>query len=163
MSGIGDGRQPLSVKWLFVGAVTTLALLNIALGFVVIRKDGGGASVPAHSSSLLQSAEPRSRPSRDPQSRPGHRVLLSHLAYVVGPRETVRVAGRVPEAGDARRRVRVELWRRGAWSVFPVPAVTGPDGRFSVYVDLGEVGTHRLRVITSRSGPVSDPFTVTVR
>lgn len=159
----------MSVRMLLMGALTTLVVLNVALGYVALTRDSDPSPQPGPSRTS-RSAGAETSVSNDAQrgtavseSTPADRIQLPNLTYVVAPHETVRVAGRLQQEGaDGGRRVRVELWRRGAWRVFPVGAVTGPKGRFTAHVDLGEPGTHWLRVSTSRPATVSELFTVTV-
>jgi hypothetical protein len=162
--------------------MTALVVLNVSLWYIVFNRDRD-SSVQASSSQVSASATPAGRASQAPQpatrGRSGpttasHRtpvaaapaeneISLTRETFVVGPHETVRIAGTLRRKGsDAGRRVRVEMWRDGAWWAFPLTAVTGPGGRFTAYVDLGVLGKHRLRVVTLTTHVVSDAFTITV-
>lgn len=91
-------------------------------------------------------------------------IVLARKTYEAAPFRVVRVSGTVRTPGPAARdQVRLEVRRGAAWSPFPLPAVTGAEGRFTAFVSLGSPGRYRLRVVATGGSPVSDPFLVTVR
>jgi hypothetical protein len=90
--------------------------------------------------------------------------VLTRQAYEAEPFRVVRVTGtmRTPSPA-ARGQVHVEMRRAGGWSTFPLPAVTGSEGRFTAFVSIGSPGQYRMRVVAAGGLPASDPFLVTVR
>ena len=90
--------------------------------------------------------------------------MLARKAYEAEPFRVVRVSGTVRTPSPAARdQVHLEVRKGAGWSTFPLPAVTGAEGRFTAFVSLGSPGRYRLRVVAAGGGPVSDPFLVTVR
>jgi hypothetical protein len=91
-------------------------------------------------------------------------IVLARKAYEAAPFRVVRVSGTVRTPSPAARdQVHLEVRKGAGWSTFPLPAVTGAEGRFTAFVSLGSPGRYRLRVVAAGGGPVSDPFLVTVR
>ena len=91
-------------------------------------------------------------------------IVLARKAYEAEPFRVVRVSGTVRTPSPAARdQVHLEVRKGAGWSTFPLPAVTGAEGRFTAFVSLGSPGRYRLRVVAAGGGPVSDPFLVTVR
>lgn len=75
--------------------------------------------------------------------------------------ETVPLTGSYP--GATATRLEVQHRREaGTWTGFPLPTVVGPDGQFSTYVELGELGVHYLRVVDNGAGVASNVITVTI-
>ena len=65
--------------------------------------------------------------------------------------------------GATATRLEVQHRREaGTWTGFPLPTVVGPDGQFSTYVELGELGVHYLRVVDNGAGVASNVITVTI-
>ena len=91
----------------------------------------------------------------------GETFQLAASTLVARPFQTVRIEGRY--RGGADTFLRVQWWNEGQWVVFPLPTKTDQSGRFTAYVDLGQTGRHRLRVLDPRSGVASKPFTVVIR
>ena len=75
--------------------------------------------------------------------------------------QTVQIQGRYP--GGADTFVRVQHWEDGKWMPFPIPAKTDQSGEFTAYVELGQAGKYRLRVLDPDSGVKSDPFVLVIR
>jgi hypothetical protein len=46
---------------------------------------------------------------------------------------------------------------------FPVPAKTDQSGQFTAYVELGQPGRYRLRVLDPGSGVKSEPFLLVIK
>lgn len=169
---------------LLTSAVLVLALINVGLFVAVLTRDDGGSATgggtiasasPAAGSTAGSTASPTARPTASPTASPTAEstaqaattrdvLLLTRTAFVARPFRAVPVTGvwRPPSSG-MHRKVRVEVRRAGRWSPFPLPAAADAKGRFTAYLDLGAPGRYRLRVVGDGGGPVSAPFTVTVR
>ena len=61
-----------------------------------------------------------------------------------------------------RHLLRVQLWVEGKWFAFPIPAKTDRSGQFTAYVELGQPGRYRLRVVDPDSGMTSKPFVLVI-
>jgi hypothetical protein len=57
----------------------------------------------------------------------------------------------------------VERWEGGKWLAFPLPTKTDQSGQFTAYVELGQPGLHRLRVLNPDSGVTSNPSVVVIK
>ena len=77
------------------------------------------------------------------------------------PFQTVRIQGTY--RGGADTLLRVERWEGGRWRAFPLPAKTDQSGQFTAYVELGQPGRYRLRVLDPRSGATSKPFLLVIK
>jgi hypothetical protein len=77
------------------------------------------------------------------------------------PFQTVRIDGTYP--GRAGTFLRVERWEEGRWVDFPVPTTTDRAGKFTAYVEFGQPGRYRLRVLEPDSGVKSEPFVLVVK
>ena len=72
------------------------------------------------------------------------------------PFQTVPIRG--THRGGADTFLRVERWAGGKWVPFPLPAKTDQSGQFTAYVELGQPGRYRLRVLDPDSGVTSKPL-----
>lgn len=149
-------------------AVLVLALVNVGLFVAVLTRDSDGSS--AHHGTIASTTPTPTASASDSPASEGSAspdtgaIILRQNALVARPFAVVPVTGAWQHPRpDGRRKVHVEARRRGKWSPFPLPAVTDPSGRFTAFVSLGAPGRYRLRVVGAPGGPVSDPFTVTVR
>jgi hypothetical protein len=57
----------------------------------------------------------------------------------------------------------VQRWEDGKWLDFPLPTKTDKSGQFTAYVELGEPGRHRLRLLDPSAGLTSKPFVVVIK
>jgi hypothetical protein len=90
--------------------------------------------------------------------------VLTRGAYEAEPFRVVRVTGTMRTGSPAARgQVHVEMRQGDGWSTFPLPAVTGSEGRFTAFVSIGSPGRYRMRVVAAGGRPASDPFLVTIR
>jgi hypothetical protein len=168
-------------------AVVVLVLLNVGLFYVALTRDRGASvdRTPTQASptsvrtsraptTTASAPKPAPKPSpsvtrttKAPDASPSaatDAILLTRRAYEAVPFRVVRVTGtmRTPSPA-ARGQVHVEMRRAGGWSTFPLPAVTGSEGRFTAFVSIGSPGRYRMRVVAAGGRPASDPFLVTVR
>jgi hypothetical protein len=91
----------------------------------------------------------------------GDRIELAWRSDFARPFETVRVAGEYHGAAEGTT-LRVQLRRGDRWTPFPLPVVTQASGRFRAFVELGEPGVYRLRVLDPEAKIVSDTLTLTI-
>ena len=64
---------------------------------------------------------------------------------------------------DADTFLRVQRWEEGKWLAFPVPTKTDQSGRFTAYVEFGQPGRYRVRVLDPDSGVTSEPFVLVIK
>jgi hypothetical protein len=87
-------------------------------------------------------------------------IQLNDSAYSAKPFQTVRIQGTYH--GGADTFLRVERWEVGKWLAFPLATRTDRSGQFTAYVELGELGSHRLRILDPNSGLASKPFVLVI-
>jgi hypothetical protein len=58
--------------------------------------------------------------------------------------------------------LRVQRLEGGQWLAFPLPAKTDNSGRFTTFVELGQPGRYRLRVVDPDSGMTSKTFVLVI-
>jgi hypothetical protein len=88
-------------------------------------------------------------------------IQLNDSAYSAKPFQTVRIQGTY--RGGAGTFLRVERWEGGKWLAFPLPTKTNQSGQFTAYVELGQPGSHRLRMLDPDSGLTSKPFVLVIK
>jgi hypothetical protein len=59
--------------------------------------------------------------------------------------------------------LRVQREESGVWVDFPTPTVTDASGRFTTYVELGQPGRYRLRMLDPASGMTSATFVLLIK
>jgi hypothetical protein len=59
--------------------------------------------------------------------------------------------------------LRVQRGEGGKWMDFPLPTKTDQSGRFMAYVELGQPGRYRLRVLDPEFGVKSKPFVLVIK
>ena len=88
-------------------------------------------------------------------------IKLENSADSAKPFQTVQIQGTYRGGADAS--LRVQRWEGGQWLAFPLPAKTDQSGQFTAYVELGEPGRYRLRVLDPDSGVTSNPSVVVIK
>ena len=88
-------------------------------------------------------------------------IQLEDSADSAKPFQTVRIQGTY--RGGADTFLRVQRWEEGRWLAFPLPTKTDQSGRFTAYVELGQPGRYRLRVLDPDSGVKSKPFVLVIK
>jgi hypothetical protein len=88
-------------------------------------------------------------------------IQLNDSAYSAKPFQTVRIHGTY--RGGADTFLRVERWEGGKWLAFPLPTKTDRSGQFTAYVELGQPGSHRLRMLDPDSDVTSKPFLLVIK
>jgi hypothetical protein len=86
---------------------------------------------------------------------------LEDLAHSARPFQPVRIQGTYH--GGADTFLRVQRWEEGKWLAFPVPTKTDQSGRFTTYVEFGQPGRYRLRVLDPNSGVTSKTFVLMIK
>jgi hypothetical protein len=147
-------------------AATALAALLIgALLFAATRdRDVTARSVPTVMATATATvSKPTNAPSNQSTDTGGEEstIQLEDLPESAGPFETVRVQGTY--RGGADTFLRVQRWEGGRWLAFPLPTKTDQSGRFTAYVELGQPGRYRLRVLDPESGMASKPFVLVIK
>jgi hypothetical protein len=87
-------------------------------------------------------------------------IQLENSAVSAKPFQAVRIQGTYH--GGADTFLWVERWEGGKWVAFPVPTKTDQSGQFTAYVELGQPGRYRLRVLDPDSGVKSKPFLLVI-
>ena len=113
-----------------------------------------GSSIPAPE----ESVEPAPG-AEETSEAPAEAISLTATQQSVSPMQQIDLTGTYP--GGEGAVLQVQRFEGGAWSDFPVTApVSG--GTFGTYVQTGNVGPNRFRVIDSDSEAISNEVTVTV-
>ena len=139
-------------------AATALAALLIGALLFAASRDGGvtALSVPTVTATATATAtKPTSEPSNESTGTGGEgpTIQLEDLPDSARPFETVRIQGTY--RGGADTFLRVQRWEGGEWLAFPVPTKTDQSGQFTAYVEFGQPGRYRLRVLDPDSGATS--------
>jgi hypothetical protein len=165
-SGALPGRNRRLQLTLLVLAV--LVILNVVwLGHLLSRASGERAV----ESTSTQSATPggvswsagRSAASelRSGSAEEKETIRVEDLPDSARPFQPVQIQGTY--RGGADTFLRVQRWEGGQWLAFPVPTKTDDSGQFTTYVELGQPGRYRLRVLDPDSGVTSKPFELVVK
>jgi hypothetical protein len=85
---------------------------------------------------------------------------VSAESSVARPYQTLRLTGRYEKSNTL---LRAQQFLGGRWTLFPLPTMTDGSGKFSTYVELGQRGQQRLRMVCPSTGAKSNVVTVTVR
>jgi cytoskeletal protein RodZ len=113
-----------------------------------------GSSIPEPEDSVEPS--PGAEESSEAPSEP---ISLTATQQSVSPMQQIDLTGTYQ--GGEGAVLQVQRFEGGAWSDFPVTAsVSG--GTFGTYVQTGNVGANRFRVIDTDSEAISNEVTVTV-
>jgi hypothetical protein len=147
-------------------AAAALAALLIGALLVTANRDRGvtAQSVPTATASATPTVtKPTNEPSKESTAigREEPTVQLKDLPDPARPFETVQIQGTYPGEGDTF--LRVQRWENGKWLDFPLPTKTDKSGRFTAYVELGQPGRYRLRVLDPDSGVACEPFVLVIK
>ena len=157
-------REPLPRLRLLVLGLFVI-LTAVWLGLLLFRASGE----PAVESSPIQSATPgggqstTEPPASAPRSGSAEReaIQIKDVAASARPFETVRIRGSYPDGADTL--LRVQRWEDGKWLAFPLPTKTDKSGQFTAYVELGQPGRYRLRLLDPSTGLTSKPFVLVIK
>ena len=75
--------------------------------------------------------------------------------------ETIQIQGQY-RGVPGPTRLRVQIQQPGGWAQYPLPAVTQPSGEFRAFVELGEPGEYRLRIVDPNRAYASEVLTLLV-
>jgi hypothetical protein len=146
-------------------AATILAALLIGALFFASR-DGGGVTALSDATSTATATMTASKPTSEQADestdtiRDESTIQLEDLADSARPFQTVRIQGTY--RGGAGTFLRVQRWEGDKWLAFPLPTKTDQSGRFTAYVELGQPGRYRLRVLDPDSGVTSKTFVLAI-
>jgi hypothetical protein len=149
---------------LAIAAAILAALLAGALFFA--NRDVGGVTAQSDATVTATATMTASKPTseRSDESTDTGRgestIRLEDLAGSARPFQTVRIQGTY--RGGAGTFLRVQRWEGGKWLAFPLPTKTDQSGRFTAYVELGQPGRYRLRVLDPESGVTSKTFVLAI-
>ena len=116
---------------------------------------------PTDSSSETPPPEEEVEPSagEETSEAPAEAISLTSVQQSVSPMQQIDLTGTYP-AGEGAV-LQVQRFENGAWSDFPV-TVPVSGGTFGTFVQTGNVGPNRFRVVDTDSEAVSNEVTVTV-
>jgi hypothetical protein len=121
--------------------------------FTLPRPSDTGSSIPPPEETLEPS------PGEETSEAPAEAISLTVVQQSVSPMQQIDLTGTYQ--GGEGAVLQVQRFEGGAWSDFPVTAsVSG--GTFGTYVQTGNVGPNRFRVIDTDSEAISNEVTVTV-
>jgi hypothetical protein len=144
-------------------ALAVLVILNVvSLGLLLSRAPGESSSTQSATPGGSSSSAGRS-PASDPPngSAEEQTIQLEDLPDSARPFQTVRIQGTYHGGGDTF--LRVQRWEGGKWLAFPLPTKTDQSGQFTAYVELGQPGRYRLRVLAPDSGVTSKTFVLVIK
>ena len=162
--------------------LSVLVILNVVcLGLLLSRAPGERAvesastqgatrGPPSSSAGPSQASDPRpptstTTPGAGDNTGSGsakqETIQLENSADSAKPFQTVRIQGTYPGGPDTS--LRVQRWEGGQWLTFPLPTKTDQSGQFTAYVEFGQPGRYRLRVLDPDSGVTSKPFVLVIR
>jgi hypothetical protein len=146
-------------------AATILAVLLIG-ALLFAGRDGGGVTAQSVATGAATATMPASKPTSEQSDesmdtvRAESTIQLEDLADSARPFQTVRIQGTY--RGGAGTFLSVQRWEGDKWLAFPLPTKTDQSGRFTAYVELGQPGRYRLRVLDPESGVTSKPFVLAI-
>jgi hypothetical protein len=150
--------------YLALAATALAALLIGTLLFAASRDRGATAqSVPTVTATAAATvAKPTSEPSNESTDTGGEgpTIQLEDLAESARPFQTVRIEGTYRGGPDTL--LQVQRWEGGEWLAFPLPAKTDQAGQFTAYVEFGQPGRYRLRLLDPDSGVTSKTFVLVI-
>jgi hypothetical protein len=88
-------------------------------------------------------------------------IQVVDVADSARPFQPVRIQGTY--RGGANTFLRVQRWEKGKWLDFPIPTKTAQSGQFTTYVELGQPGPYRLRMLDPHSGVTSKAFVLVIK
>jgi hypothetical protein len=146
-------------------AMTALAALLIGALLFAATRDGGVTAQSAPTVTATSTAtvsKPTSAPSNQSTGIGGAEptIQLEPFADSARPFQAVRVEGTYRSGPNTF--LRVQRLEGGQWLAFPLPAKTDNSGRFTTFVELGQPGRYRLRVVDPDSGMTSKTFVLVI-
>jgi hypothetical protein len=156
--------QKRRFRYLALAATVLAALLVGALLFGASR-DGGVRAQSIHTVRPTATAtviKPTSEPSNESTETGGEdpTIQLEDLADSARPFQAVRIEGTYRTGPDTF--LQVQRWEGDEWLAFPLPAKTDKSGQFTTFVEFGQPGRYRLRVVDPDSGVTSKTFVLVI-
>jgi hypothetical protein len=147
-------------------AATALIALLIGALFFAASRDGNvtAQSVPTVTATATATV---SKPTSEPSDKPTDTgeeestIQLEDLRDSARPFETVRIQGTY--RGGADTFLRMQRDEGGRWVDFPLPTKTEESGQFTAYVEFGQPGRYRLRVLDPDAGVTSKAFVLLIK
>ena len=160
----GRGLRTPVLAAVAAGAAVVVASTASWVGSRPAASDAPAPAAPVSSVAVSTVDEqPSAEQPSAASSAPARGQGAIRLAAPVEPAKAFRTAqlrGRYPDGAGTR--LRVQRWEKGAWRTFPVPLHADEAGEFTAYVELGQPGRYRLRVLDPRSGASSDPVVLMI-
>lgn len=150
-----------------VGVVAVLFLLGCAVVYyrlapgVATSSSSPGAIPGAPTSRATSAPTPAAGDTTRSGSAEEKRISLEASADSAKPFQIVRIQGTYH--GGARTLLRVQRFEQGRWLAFPIPTHTDPSGRFTAYVELGQPGRYRLRVLDPDANVTSETLVLMIK
>jgi serine/threonine protein kinase len=120
-----------------------------------------GTAPATESESATSSTGPGTAQDSAPGEGDSETIQLADPTDVAKPYQTVRIHGTY--RGGADTFLRVQRWESDRWVDFPLPSKTDQAGNFTTYVEFGQPGRYRLRVLDVDSGVKSEPFALVIK
>lgn len=111
-------------------------------------------------------AEPTTTEPTEPTTTATNKPPVGTGTLVVTPQSApafarVTLTGRLPGV-PAGTSLQVQRFEAGSWVAFPTTATSAASGSFSTYVEIGQPGPNRMRVIVPGSGRSTPTATITI-
>jgi hypothetical protein len=129
-----------------------------------VEREGTGTRTrePTEAPEEEPTEKPTEEPTEEITQEPTEEITVEGAPFSAQSFETVKISG-VHPSGSGSSALRVQRQQGFGWVTFPLPVVTDDDGRFDAYVELGEPGRYRLRVLEPETRTTSDVFTLDIR
>ena len=95
-----------------------------------------------------------------PSKKPDNRISLQAAQTSVGPMQNIDLTGVYPDGEGAI--LQVQRFENGGWVDFPASPISVGDATFATYVQTGQPGVQRFRVIDTDTRKASNEVKVTV-
>jgi hypothetical protein len=169
---VPDRSRRLRLKLL---VLAVLVILNVVWLGLLLTRAGGERAVESSSTQSATPGGPASDAGTTPtstttpsagdntgsSSAEEKTIQLEDSAGSASAFQPVRIQGTY--RGGADTFLRVQRWEGGRWLDFPLPTKTDKSGQFIAYVELGQPGRYRLRVLDPDSGVTSKTFVLVIK
>ena len=157
----GQGKRRIGTSALAAALVTVIAS---ATAWLISEPASLGVFA-----AIVQSPTPGGPPSiagPPPASGPGAPALTEAIQLKgstdsAKPFQTVPLSGTY--LGGADTFLEVQRWEGGKWVTSPLPTKTDESGQFTAYVELGQPGRYRIRVLDPGTGVKSEPSELVIK
>ncbi len=144
-----------------VAAVATLVIAIIAAAMAWLISERAPSRAPA---AITQRAIPTA-PSAGNTQAPVRRRSTSFRwrRWPTPPNPSKPFEFRGTYRGGSNTILRLQCWEEDKWLAFPLPTKTDRSGQFTAYVEFGQPGRYRLRLLDPDTGVMSKPFVLDVK